>query len=186
MLIVFLLFPLDNGIYPQSGFTGIFKFGETVACAEDVSSTTSEDVPCVSVCNILTVHDVRSQISEIIVEISFIKKPLLTLKILKKRFSLNLKYRKCYDMKNLKGSQMDWTQVLTIIGANLGVFLWLRSESFSDRRQMQQEAANDRRDILSLIREIKDEMKDFHAKNLMQDAVFKSHLLKFYENKHKE
>ena len=59
---------------------------------------------------------------------------------------------------------MDWTQVLTIIGANIGVFLWLRSESSSDRRQMQQEAANDRRDILSLIREIKDELKEFHGR----------------------
>ena len=59
---------------------------------------------------------------------------------------------------------MDWTQVLTIVGANIGIFLWLRSESSSDRRQMQAEAAADRRDILSLIREIKEEMKDFHGR----------------------
>jgi len=59
---------------------------------------------------------------------------------------------------------MDWTQVLTIVGANIGIFLWLRSESSADRRQMQQESAADRRDILRLIREIKEEMKDFHAR----------------------
>lgn len=59
---------------------------------------------------------------------------------------------------------MDWTQVLTIVGANLGIFLWLRSESSADRRQMQQEAANDRRDILAIIREIQEEIKDFHTR----------------------
>lgn len=64
---------------------------------------------------------------------------------------------------------MDWTQVLTIVGANLGVFLWLRSEASADRRQMQQESAADRRDILQLIREIKDEAKDFHARLCLID-----------------
>ena len=72
---------------------------------------------------------------------------------------------------------MDWTQVLTIIGGNLGVFLWLRSESSADRRQMQQESAADRRDILQLIREIKDEAKEFHGKLERQDAEFKAHLI---------
>jgi predicted aminopeptidase len=66
---------------------------------------------------------------------------------------------------------MDWTQVLAIIlgnfamlGANLGIFFWLRAEANADRRQIQQESAADRRDFLSLIREIKDELKDFHAR----------------------
>lgn len=59
---------------------------------------------------------------------------------------------------------MDWTQVFTIIAGNLGIFFWLRSESSADRRQMQQEASADRKDILQLIREIKDEMKDFHGR----------------------
>lgn len=59
---------------------------------------------------------------------------------------------------------MDWTQVLTIVGANIGIFLWLRSESSADRRQMQDTAAADRKDILTLIREIKDELKEFHGR----------------------
>ncbi len=59
---------------------------------------------------------------------------------------------------------MDWTQVLTIMAANLGIFFWLRSESNADRRQMQQEASADRRDLLSLIREIKDELREFHGR----------------------
>jgi hypothetical protein len=59
---------------------------------------------------------------------------------------------------------MDWSQVLTILGANLAIFFWLRTESNADRRQIQQEAAADRKDFLLLIREIKDELKDFHAR----------------------
>lgn len=59
---------------------------------------------------------------------------------------------------------MDWTQVLTIVAANFGIFFWLRSESSADRRQMQQETSADRRDLLQLIREIKEEMKDFHGR----------------------
>lgn len=59
---------------------------------------------------------------------------------------------------------MDWTQVLTILGANLAIFFWLRTESNADRRQIQQESSADRRDLLQIIREIKEEIKDFHAR----------------------
>lgn len=59
---------------------------------------------------------------------------------------------------------MNWEQVFAMITANtaliLTMFFWLRSESNSDRR----EAANDRRDILNLIRGIQEEIKDFHGK----------------------
>ena len=86
---------------------------------------------------------------------------------------------------------MDWTQVLALMGAvfvaNMGViiplFLWTRSEANSDRR----EYANERRDILQIIRilqsEIKDELKDFHGRLERQDAEFKSHILNLHEKK---
>lgn len=52
---------------------------------------------------------------------------------------------------------MEWTQVLTIVLANVGLsitlFLWLRKESNADRRE-----------VLSLIEAIKNEMKDFHGR----------------------
>lgn len=48
---------------------------------------------------------------------------------------------------------MDWAQVLTIIGANLGVFLWLRTET-----------RNDYRELRLLIDAIHQEMKDFHGR----------------------
>ncbi len=52
---------------------------------------------------------------------------------------------------------MDWSQVLAIIGGNAGIFIpiffWLRSEANADRR-----------DIMNLLIEMKNEMKDFHGR----------------------
>jgi len=59
---------------------------------------------------------------------------------------------------------MDWIQFATFIIANmiftLSLWFWARTESNADRR----EAANDRRDILQLIRGIQEEIKDFHGR----------------------
>lgn len=56
---------------------------------------------------------------------------------------------------------MDWIQVMVFIGANLGfmipMFLWLRSEANSDRRDMQNM-------ILAFHNDIQSEMKDFHGR----------------------
>ena len=81
---------------------------------------------------------------------------------------------------------MDWTQVLTIVGANIGImlacigtttglFLWSRAESRSDIRMM-----------LGMIDSIQTEMKDFHGKLERQDAEFKAHLLHGHREKVKE
>ena len=67
---------------------------------------------------------------------------------------------------------MDWAEVFAIIGAifiaNCGVmipmFLWIRSEANSDRREAAAERSADRKDILQLIRNIQEEMKDFHGR----------------------
>ena len=48
---------------------------------------------------------------------------------------------------------MDWAQVLAMIAANFGMFLWVRGESRADNRQ-----------VIDLISAIKDEMKDFHGR----------------------
>ena len=52
---------------------------------------------------------------------------------------------------------MDWIQFATFLGANmiftLTLWLWSRSESNSDRR-----------DIMNLIRSIHEEIKDFHGR----------------------
>jgi predicted acetyltransferase len=73
---------------------------------------------------------------------------------------------------------MDWTQVLTIVGANvalmavsigstISLFLWARSEARQDQAQ-----------IRDLITAIQNEMKDFHGRLERQDAEFKGKLEK--------
>lgn len=56
-------------------------------------------------------------------------------------------------LKETKEMIMDWTQVLTIVGSNLALFLWSRAESRADTRM-----------ILALIDGIQKEMKDFHGR----------------------
>lgn len=48
---------------------------------------------------------------------------------------------------------MDWVQVLAIIGSNIALFLWARTESRADYRE-----------IRGLIDAIHQEMKDFHGR----------------------
>lgn len=48
---------------------------------------------------------------------------------------------------------MDWTQVLTIVGSNMALFLWARSESRADYRGLQ-----------AMICAIQEEIKDFHGR----------------------
>lgn len=48
---------------------------------------------------------------------------------------------------------MDWAQVLFIMGSNLAMFMWARSE-----------ARHDQQEIREIIRSIQDEMRDFHAR----------------------
>lgn len=52
---------------------------------------------------------------------------------------------------------MDWTQVLTIVGSNVAMFLWARSESRADHRALETWS----KDMLSAIQQ---EMKDFHGR----------------------
>lgn len=51
---------------------------------------------------------------------------------------------------------MDWSQVMAIIGGNAALFIpmffWLRTEANADRR-----------DIMNILLEMKDEMKEFHS-----------------------
>lgn len=48
---------------------------------------------------------------------------------------------------------MDWMQVLTILGTNVVLFFWSRSESRADIRMM-----------IGIIESIQKEMKDFHGR----------------------
>lgn len=60
---------------------------------------------------------------------------------------------------------MDWIQVLAIIVANIAViiplFLWIRSEGNSDRRELR-----------GVLDEIKNEMKDFHGRMCVMEERY--------------
>lgn len=72
---------------------------------------------------------------------------------------------------------MDWNQVWTIVGANIALalisigmtvtlFLWARTEANQDRRQIASQRDEDRRELSQLVKEIQNEMKDFHKQLL--------------------
>jgi len=48
---------------------------------------------------------------------------------------------------------MEWIQILTILGTNLAMFMWSRSE-----------ARNDQQELRNISQRIQDEMKDFHGR----------------------
>ncbi len=51
---------------------------------------------------------------------------------------------------------MDWMQFIGFILTVGGLFIWSRTESNSDRRE-----------IMNVLKEMKDEMKDFHGRLLV-------------------
>lgn len=57
---------------------------------------------------------------------------------------------------------MDWSQLLTIVGSNLALFIWARTEASQDRRELYSIVNADRKDMLSLVRSIEQEIRDFH------------------------
>lgn len=52
---------------------------------------------------------------------------------------------------------MDWAQVLTIVGSNILLFLWVRTESRADHRELESWTKN-------MIMTIQSEMKEFHGR----------------------
>ena len=48
---------------------------------------------------------------------------------------------------------MEWAQLLTVVGANLAMFMWARSEAREDQAEMR-----------IIMKSIQDEMKDFHGR----------------------
>lgn len=66
---------------------------------------------------------------------------------------------------------MDWTQIWTMLGVSSGLFVGaigiivsIFLSLKSDIKDIKTEAAADRRDILQLIRQIQEEIKDFHGR----------------------
>jgi type VI protein secretion system component VasK len=90
--------------------------------------------------------------------------------------------------------EMDWTQVYAIVGANIALmfvmfgttitlFLWARKEASEDRRQIQEQANKDRKSAEELIKEIQNEMKDFHSAMNSMHTDFVAHMKFYHERK---
>lgn len=59
---------------------------------------------------------------------------------------------------------MDWAQVLFLFFANTSIVLWMRSESRSDWRHMDNKFDEHMKEVNGLIKAIQEESKDFHAR----------------------
>lgn len=57
---------------------------------------------------------------------------------------------------------MDWSQVLTIFGGNIAMFLWAVRQSRSDFYHLDKKTDDSRKEIMQLIVAIQNEIKDFH------------------------
>ena len=59
---------------------------------------------------------------------------------------------------------MDWTQVLTVFGGNMALFLWAVRQSRSDHLHLDKKLDENRKETDQIIKSILEEIKDFHAR----------------------
>lgn len=57
---------------------------------------------------------------------------------------------------------MDWSQVLTILGGNLAMFLWATRQARSDFLHLDKKLDENRKETTAIINAIREEIKDFH------------------------
>ena len=57
---------------------------------------------------------------------------------------------------------MDWTQVLTILGGNMAMFLWATRQARSDFLHLDRKLEENRKETTQIVKEMKDEFRDFH------------------------
>ncbi len=57
---------------------------------------------------------------------------------------------------------MDWTQVLTILGGNMALFLWATRQARTDFLHLDRKLEENRKETNSVIKAIQEEIKDFH------------------------
>ena len=74
-----------------------------------------------------------------------------------------------------------WIQVIALFLANAGLIVWFRSESRSDWRLMDSKHESFRAEMGLIMREIKDDMRDFHTRLALQDQEFKLRLCSIEE-----
>ena len=76
---------------------------------------------------------------------------------------------------------MEWTQVLTILGGNIGMILWSTRQSRTDFLHLDRKLEENRKETTLIVKAIQEEVKDFHVKLALQDQDFKNRLCKIEE-----
>lgn len=72
---------------------------------------------------------------------------------------------------------------VAIVGTVLTLFLWVRGEANSDRKDLSNDIKELRIDLITVMRGISDEMKDFHGRLEKQDAEFRMRFLAIEERR---
>jgi hypothetical protein len=57
---------------------------------------------------------------------------------------------------------MDWMQVLTILGGNIGAFLWATMQARADFLHLDRKSEEHRKECAQIMKSIQEEIKDFH------------------------
>jgi len=57
---------------------------------------------------------------------------------------------------------MDWTQVLTILGGNMALFMWATRQARSDFLHLDKKLDENRKEANQIIKAIQAEVRDFH------------------------
>lgn len=59
-------------------------------------------------------------------------------------------------------NKMDWTQVLTIAGTNIALFLFATRQARTDYLHLDRKLEENRKETTQIVKAIQDEVKDFH------------------------
>lgn len=60
---------------------------------------------------------------------------------------------------------MDWTQVITILGGNMALFLWATRQARSDFLHLDKKLDENRKETQAIVKAIQDEIREFHKEN---------------------
>lgn len=57
---------------------------------------------------------------------------------------------------------MDWSQVMTILGGNMALFLWAMRQARTDYLHLDRKLEENRKETNSIVKAIQEEIKEFH------------------------
>lgn len=57
---------------------------------------------------------------------------------------------------------MEWTQVLTILGSNMALFMWSTRQARTDFLHLDRKLEENRKETTQIVKAIQEEVKDFH------------------------